>query len=141
QASPGNGVVFSFSPTLDGTEGFYSYASVANALAANGNFLPLGAGIEGISQALTTSPFGGPYRPDWSQVSGSIFSGASSSVFKVWGTTARCGATPPTGFVTVSRGIRAQATSPAATPASPAQSRQTLPDNKELLYKIGRAHV
>ena len=119
--------LFVFTPSLDGTEALVSYnAAAVNAFAANGNFLSLPGASESLSQPATTSPFGGPYRPEFSQVNGSFFSGASSSVFKVWGTASRCGGTPPAPFVTVSRGIAARSTP---------QTRQT-PDYKELLYSF-----
>jgi hypothetical protein len=102
-----------------------------NALKADATFLPLATGSElALSQPATASPFGGPYRPEYSQVDGTFFSGAASSVFKVWGTAPRCGTTPPPQFVTVSRGFNATPTSSVR-----AQTRQTT-DNKELLYSF-----
>jgi hypothetical protein len=115
---------FAFTPSLDGSEGMVSYAGAANAFGKDGKFLPLAAGVESLQQAATNSPFGGPYRPEYSQVNGGFFSGGSSSIFKVWGTTTPATSPPP--FITVSRGIRA---------ASTTQTRQTS-DNKELLYSF-----
>jgi hypothetical protein len=115
---------FRFSPSLDGSEGMVLYASQANAFRSDGTFLPIGGGSEGLLQAATASPFGGPFRPEWSQLNGILFSGASSSIFKVWGTVAP--ATSPAPFVTICRGGMATPT---------AQTRQT-PDAKELLYSF-----
>jgi hypothetical protein len=117
---------FRFTPSLDGSEGLFLYAGAANALSGNGNFLPVSAGAESLLQAATNSPFGGPYRPEYSEINGALFSGAAASIFKVWGTTPPATSPPP--FVTVSRGFSAAA-------ATPLQTRQT-PDNKELLYSF-----
>src|SRR5204862_510488 len=78
------GQLFTFTPSLDGSEGIVNYASVANAFGKDGKFLPLTGGFETLSQVRTNSPFGGPYRPEYSQIDGNVFSGASSSLFKVW---------------------------------------------------------
>jgi len=115
---------FSLSTSMDGSEGFLSlFTTGANsAIEKDGTFVSLPASSETrLSQAATNSPFGGPYRPEYSQVDVTLSSGAPASLFKIWG-----GATPGP-FVPIIRGA-------AATPAA-ANTRQT-PDNKELLYSF-----
>jgi hypothetical protein len=114
---------FLFSTSIDGSEGLVNYtAAVSAAIKSDGTFISLPAGSETrLSQAATNSPFGGPYRPEYSQVDVTLSGGALASLFKVWG-----GATPGP-FVPIIRGA-------VATPAA-ANTRQT-PDNKELLYSF-----
>jgi hypothetical protein len=119
---------FDLSPSLDGSEGLVSYLNSFNAFSGNGTFLPLGAITGELPGPLATnSPFGGPYRPEYSQLNGTFLSGATSSLFKDWGSAPP--ASTPSPFVTLSRGF------PAAS-SLPVQTRQT-PDNKELLYSFG----
>jgi hypothetical protein len=115
---------FSLSTSVDGSEGFLtlSATSANSAIEKDGTFISLPAGSETrLSQAATNSPFGAPYRPEYSQVDVTLSGGALASLFKVWG-----GATPGP-FVPIIRGA-------VATPAA-ANTRQT-PDNKELLYSF-----
>jgi hypothetical protein len=116
---------FTFSTTVDGNEGLVNYAGVSAAIKSDGIFISLPAMSEGArSQIATYSPFGGPYRYEYSQVDVTLSGGALASLFKVWG-----GATPPP-FIPIIRGFQ-------AVPASGniLYSRQT-PDNKELLHSF-----
>jgi hypothetical protein len=102
-----------------------NYAGVSAAIKSDGIFISLPAMSEGArSQIATYSPFGGPYRYEYSQVDVTLSGGALASLFKVWG-----GATPPP-FIPIIRGFQ-------AVPASGniLYSRQT-PDNKELLHSF-----
>ena len=123
----------SFSSSLDNNEGFLTYqpgglfggariggGSPSVRLQTDGTFDVLrAASFSGLQQPATFSPLAGRTLPDWSIVND--FTGASRSLFKVWG-----GASPAR-FIPVSRNFTAQTNSTATV---------ITPDLKELLFSF-----
>jgi hypothetical protein len=121
-------IAFSFTPSLDGSEGLVALTGgIAAAVRSDGTLFSLPAASELPIQAATRAPFGGPFRPEHGQLSGPFFNGATGSLFKAWGKGASATTPPP--FVSLCRGMQA------LPGTAPLQTRQT-PDDAELLYSF-----